>query len=230
MMRRGFSLLEMVLVIAIITLLLGILLPTLTAVREHARQDVCQSNVHQLALAINMYAGDYDETLPPQQVGRPAQAFWYNLVVPAYVKSFGVLKCPSDPDKDKRVTSYGSPWPHLGYRYPMPGENPARVPGNQAAFHLAWFTSASHAAWLIDSDDFDPRMFINQEYVYCPINDGTHVAGPANPGSTPFCNVTNRHTGGSNIAFLDGHARFLQRSLLIDQSRAAGIIFSHFND
>jgi prepilin-type processing-associated H-X9-DG protein len=220
-------LIELLLVIAIMAILMAILLPVLAAAREHGRQTVCLSNTRQLALAVIMYADDNDDTLPPQQVARPAQAFWYDLVLP-YVKNRGVFLCPDDPDRDKRGTSYGSPWPHLGYRYPMLGEDPARVPGNASAFHLAWFVSPSHAAWLIDSDDFDPKQFINQQYAYCPLDAATGCRAIA--GSTANCNVTDRHSGGSNVVFLDSHARFLLRSLILAGDHGTAILFSHEND
>lgn len=225
--RKGFTLIELIVVIAIICILVAILMPVFASARAHARQASCISNCRQLALAVTIYAGDNDDTLPPQQVARPAQAFWYDLVAP-YVKNKGVFLCPSDPDRDKRATSYGSPWPHLGYRYPMIGEDPGRVPGNAGAFHLAWFVSPSHAAWLVDSDDFDLRQFINQQYVYCPLDAETRCA--AIVGSTVNCNVTDRHTGGSNVVFLDSHARFLQRAILLAGDHGTAILFSHDNE
>lgn len=53
---RGFSLVELLVVIGIIAALVGILLPALNAAREHAKRIVCMSNTHQLAIAWTMYA------------------------------------------------------------------------------------------------------------------------------------------------------------------------------
>jgi prepilin-type N-terminal cleavage/methylation domain-containing protein len=56
--RRGFSLVELLIVIGIIVLLLAILLPALSAAREHAKRVKCMSNLGQLTAAWLMYAND----------------------------------------------------------------------------------------------------------------------------------------------------------------------------
>lgn len=61
---RAFSLLELLVVVVIIALLAAILLPTLAKVREQGRLAVCRSNLHQVATAMNTYAGPRDSLLP----------------------------------------------------------------------------------------------------------------------------------------------------------------------
>jgi len=53
--RRGFTLLEVLVVVACIVMLVAILLPTLRRTREQARRAACQSNLKQIALAWHMY-------------------------------------------------------------------------------------------------------------------------------------------------------------------------------
>src|SRR5579871_682341 len=62
--RTGFTLVELLTVIAIITVLAALLLPVFSAVRGKAREIVCVSNLHQIGLSIRMYADDYDELYP----------------------------------------------------------------------------------------------------------------------------------------------------------------------
>jgi prepilin-type N-terminal cleavage/methylation domain-containing protein len=62
--RRGFTLIELLVVIAIIAILAAILFPVFAKAREKARQTKCTSNQRQIALAVQMYTQDNNETLP----------------------------------------------------------------------------------------------------------------------------------------------------------------------
>ncbi len=62
--RSGFTLIELLVVIAIIAILAAILFPVFARARKASHRTVCINNVKQLSLALRMYAGDHDETLP----------------------------------------------------------------------------------------------------------------------------------------------------------------------
>ncbi len=62
---RAFSLIELLIVIAVISLLISILLPALGRAREQARAAVCASNVRQLVQASLLYAGENGGRLAP---------------------------------------------------------------------------------------------------------------------------------------------------------------------
>lgn len=62
--RRGFTLIEVLVVVAIIALLVAILLPSLSAAREQARRAVCLSNKKQIALALGSYMSANDGYFP----------------------------------------------------------------------------------------------------------------------------------------------------------------------
>jgi prepilin-type N-terminal cleavage/methylation domain-containing protein len=66
--RRAFSLLELIVVVSITSLLLGLLMPTLTSVRENAHRVLCGSNQHQLGQSLTMYSGDRRNRLPVASV------------------------------------------------------------------------------------------------------------------------------------------------------------------
>jgi len=64
--RHGFTLIELLVVIAIIGILAAMVFPVFARARESARKAVCLSNVKNIALAINMYIGDWDKFFPTE--------------------------------------------------------------------------------------------------------------------------------------------------------------------
>ncbi len=66
--RSGFSILDLLVSIAVIGVLLGILTPTLSLVTEAARRVKCQKKLSDNGLALTMYADDHRDTLPPSNV------------------------------------------------------------------------------------------------------------------------------------------------------------------
>jgi prepilin-type N-terminal cleavage/methylation domain-containing protein len=69
MRRRGFTLVELLVVIGIIAVLISILLPTLGRARTQATRTQCLSNMRQLATYLHMYASDNRGAIPPQLLG-----------------------------------------------------------------------------------------------------------------------------------------------------------------
>jgi prepilin-type N-terminal cleavage/methylation domain-containing protein/prepilin-type processing-associated H-X9-DG protein len=64
--RSGFTLIELLVVIAIIGILAAMVFPVFARARESARKAVCLSNVKNIALAFQMYVGDY-QAYPPTE-------------------------------------------------------------------------------------------------------------------------------------------------------------------
>lgn len=87
--RRGFTLIELLVVIAIIAILAAILFPVFAKAREKARQTQCLNNQRQIAVAVQMYLQDNDETF----LKIPANGAWSTLLV-AYNES-SIYDCPS---------------------------------------------------------------------------------------------------------------------------------------
>jgi len=107
--RRGFTLIELLVVIAIIGILAAMVFPVFARARESARKAVCLSNVKNIALAIQMYLADNNDTTPPTE-HRPEVidfvmcvegATYLNpylrwpVILDEYVKNRDVWMCPS---------------------------------------------------------------------------------------------------------------------------------------
>ena len=60
--HRGFTIVELLVVVSIIALLIGILLPAIGKARDKARTTTSVSNLRQLGVAHNSYAGDWEDS------------------------------------------------------------------------------------------------------------------------------------------------------------------------
>jgi prepilin-type N-terminal cleavage/methylation domain-containing protein len=62
--RTAFTLVELIVVIAVIAMLMALTFPTARMARESGAEAVCQSNLHQMAVMLRTYCGDHDNQFP----------------------------------------------------------------------------------------------------------------------------------------------------------------------
>lgn len=92
---RGFTLIEILVVVAVIALLAAILFPVFARARENARRAACQSNMKQLGLGLLQYTQDHDERLPPLR-SNSLRDYPLMLIQP-YVKATSFCIAPATP-------------------------------------------------------------------------------------------------------------------------------------
>ena len=95
---RGYTLVELLIAIAILSILAALLLPVFAASSEQARQAVCASNLRQIETAFQEYADDNDgahcSLRQPTLRYSPDSLIWAGMLFP-YLADIGVYRCPS---------------------------------------------------------------------------------------------------------------------------------------
>lgn len=222
--RKGFTLVELLIVIAILAILAALLFPAFAKAREKARQATCTSNLKQLGMAMEMYLQDYDESFPYQRTpcwmsrGTDTGLCWPEQVHP-YVKNVQVLRCPSGPSEG---CQYARCYPELcgrpnlacnyGFNEVVQNNGEQRNPcgwglGSIAAMpHPAEVVLLGDAStmfvapWGRDLRSVNVRLAFPRK----ELPDNCDLSGY----SAAQLDSWTMHSGGSNLAFADGHVKW----------------------
>ncbi|MBN2560813.1 MAG: type II secretion system protein [Phycisphaerae bacterium] len=222
--RKAFTLLELLVVVAIIAALMAILLPSLSASHERAKRTVCASNLHGIAHALYLYAEDapnvfpaiaqtydqtssnvhlffdQDRTTAPSTTGIPSPTvdLWTLLR-----RSYTVPKqfiCPSttdveDPAQD--TTAY--------YDFVMVATNfPLR--GIHLSYGYQYQHDPNRAAIGITSEPTFPVMADANPYIKGGVDGMMFALDRSSQYRGNSANHPNRE--GQNVLFQDGHVLF----------------------
>ncbi len=232
--KKGFTLIELLVVIAIIAILAAILFPVFARARENARRTSCLSNVKQMGLGVMQYTQDYDEYYPPGYLptSQPSPDgtvwfsgtwFWQQVIYP-YTKSRQVYFCPS---AVPLPSNYGGPY---AFNY---GANqqlmPSALAGVTNLLNMAALQRSSETFMIMDFGGYDPHptqvLVVNGPAAY-----GWRYLPGANKVDSSLgclqghdytrdCEAAGRHFDGVNMAYADGHAKWIKSSLVVAEAR-----------
>ncbi len=193
----GFTLIELLVVIAIIAILAAILFPVFARAREKARQSVCQQHQKQFAAAYLQYAQDWDEVVPPwvRPADRTHPLGWHlqDFLQP-YIRSYDMFKCPSD-DGRRVLRGPTGPVNYSFWRNSYLDRWSGYLPNEPIS--LGEIPHPGTTVFICDG----------------PSNDGQHTWGlnPSHPLQKQWPDFRfgdDRHNGGGNYAFMDGHVKW----------------------
>jgi type II secretory pathway pseudopilin PulG len=190
---RGFSMVDLLVSIAVIALLIGIITPTLAHVKDAADKVVCASNLRQVGLGLTMYADDHegrypeglatgDGTVDPQiaHTGEDPNAWnglgW--LVADGYLSTPQIFYCPAH-QGEHTAEAYADGWMMLDQpirtNYAYRGVSPQQTLLNPADDAVEAASDADSATVLI-ADGFSTSADFNHENGFNTLNLGLSVA------------------------------------------------------
>jgi prepilin-type N-terminal cleavage/methylation domain-containing protein/prepilin-type processing-associated H-X9-DG protein len=197
--RRGFTLVELLVVLSVAALLLGVLAPVVGRVGERGRGTVCLGNLRSIGQAVALYCegskGQYPLSSHTTRTVL-SEAAWLQSLEPFGVRPEARL-CPSDPFRALRATSYATN-EHFEPLSPGLDFNPiTRQPirgGRTQAFRT--LSSLRRPAAVIYA--FEPEGSGSADHLH------THQIRTL--AELELAVAVRRHFGAANYLFADGHA------------------------
>jgi prepilin-type N-terminal cleavage/methylation domain-containing protein/prepilin-type processing-associated H-X9-DG protein len=180
---KAFTLIEILIVLAVLAVLAGLMFPVLGHVRQRSQQATCQSNMRQLALAIQQYVKDNDSRYPSWRQWRVAAL--------QYGASQQIFQCPT-PRANPDYPDYNLGGIYTNYNYNRRLDagypEPASL-STQGGLNESVVTKPSQDLLLKDLDV-----------------DGPVVEGHTDCGTF---RIPSLHFGSMNFAFCDGHVKWM---------------------
>jgi prepilin-type N-terminal cleavage/methylation domain-containing protein/prepilin-type processing-associated H-X9-DG protein len=214
MRKRGFTLVELLVAIAIIGVLSALLAPALAKALESADQAGCASNLRQLAAALQLYLKDNDGWFFPLRANRPDGVLWYfgfepssSASAPEGSRTLDRTRARLYPYLDSRYATveicpafnyggaykakYNEKWWTYGINYDFTGTTKARniseLRGRNAGRSVLMADAAQVNTWQAPASSSNPLV---EEWFY--VQSGARM-------------VQFRHGGLANVLMADWH-------------------------
>jgi prepilin-type N-terminal cleavage/methylation domain-containing protein/prepilin-type processing-associated H-X9-DG protein len=230
--RHGFTLVELLVVIAVIAILAALLLPALVQAKGKAHSTACRNQLRQLGLAFSLYLSENEDTFPtggrtsalgaqpedwvwwqvqPGPNGQPAMRDARRGAIVPYLDGCEIrcFRCPSDQDALAREAAWKS--------------NPANE-----LYTFSYSLNASSEHGMASYISADRSMVFRNRHgtivnpaqkIMLAEEKGSEADGPGQAfindgGWQPLgYPLTQRHTGKANVTFADGHVDAVTRDM-----------------
>jgi prepilin-type N-terminal cleavage/methylation domain-containing protein/prepilin-type processing-associated H-X9-DG protein len=224
---EGFSLVEMLIVMVIMSLLASVYMAVFTAVREKARANVCMSNMRQIGIGLLEYVQDHDETMPigatTGDPGGSPDVHWYEDIATYVVEhkpngnAGAFYVCPGKVDYITKAGGYGINanlvGAYSGGSYFGSSKSLPQIFNPISTFMVC--DAAQLDENSIGAVNNDPRKWADiqtgpSDFQVTPPSswDGTTTYYTEPPDDYNLRRPIARHQGGVNVVYVDGHIKW----------------------
>ena len=205
--RKAMTLVELLVVVAIIGAFVALLLPAVQSARATARSAACKNQLRQIGLSVLRYCDDHDGAFPSNYHSKTSRSWLFTLA--PYLENVDAIRiCPEDPKADERLAAKGTSYvtndylindlsPAVALEVDGAVQNLRQVQSTSAtivAFEIAERLSAEAKNEHAHARDWFSQFNVDEGYVLFYIEQNVNLT---------------RHFESSNYLYLDGHVDLL---------------------